>query len=76
MFGKGTFKSSGTFRPGASVTANHRSTLNEKDIFAYNEAEKVAANANEAVKAVQLYSQFLQEADNADEGNLLQYIYY
>ena len=72
MFGKGTFKSSGTFRPGASVTAN-RAAVNEKEISTFNEAEK-AANGNETVKAVQLYSQFLQEADNTDEGKNINYI--
>lgn len=73
MFGKGTFKSSGSFRPGASVTANNRVTLNEKEISAFNEAEKAAANGIEAVKAVQLYNQFLQEANNTDEGTHLLY---
>lgn len=76
MFGKGTFKSSGSFRPGASVTANNRVALNEKEISAFNEAEKAAANGNEAVKAVQLYNQFLQEANNTDEGKRENILYF
>lgn len=70
MFGKGTFKSSGSnnFRPSASVTATR--TGLEAKISTFNEAEKAAENVNDAVKAVQLYSQFLNEADNTDEGKI------
>ena len=66
MFGKGTFKSSGNFRPTASTVASSRVHLEEK-IYSFTEAEKAAAS-NESVKAVELYSKFLIEADNSDEG--------
>lgn len=66
MFGKGTFKSSSNFRPSVSNAASSRVNLEEK-ISSFNEAEKFAAS-NETVKAVELYSKFLNEADNSDEG--------
>ncbi len=65
MFGKGTFKSSG--RQSASVNALNRPSLETK-ISAFSDAEKTAESADGSVKAVQLYSRFLNEADNTDEG--------
>lgn len=73
MFGKGTFKSSGAFRPSASVAVNQ--SLSAEKIACFTEAEK-AYEASEAVKAVQLYTKFLHEAENVDEGSptFLQFI--
>ena len=67
MFGKGTFKSSSskTFRPIASVADNR--VLLESKISTFNEAEN---STEDAVKAVQLYNKFLNEADNTDEGTI------
>lgn len=62
MFGKGTFKSSGRPSASSSVTLNRPSL--ETKISTFNEAEK----SEDVVKAVQLYSQFINEADNLDEG--------
>ena len=65
MFGRGTFKSSGSFRPSVSATLTaNRVLTNEKIISTFNEAE----NENEPVKSVQLYNKFINEADNSDEG--------
>ena len=71
MFGKGTFKSSAAaFRPGVTLANNSVNNQNviEKNpsfIQIFNEAEKTA----DSIKAVQLYNQFLTEANNQDEGN-------
>lgn len=66
MFGKGTFKSSGNFRPTVSAVAE-RKILNEK-LTSFNDAEN-AEKCNDVVKAVQLYNKFLNETDNTDEGS-------
>lgn len=66
MFGKGTFKSSGNFRPSISNVTEEKS-LNEK-ISAFTEAE-ISEKSGDINKAVQLYSKFLNESENADEGN-------
>lgn len=66
MFGKGTFKSSGNFRPSASAAAENKVLCAKFTLF--NDAE-IAENSNDVVKAVHLYSKFLNEGDNTDEGN-------
>lgn len=66
MFGKGTFKSSGNFRPSASTVTENKVLCAKFTLF--NDAE-IAENSNNAVNAVHLYSKFLNEGDNTDEGN-------
>lgn len=66
MFGKGTFKSSGNFRPSTSIVTKNE-ILCAKITF-FNDAES-AENSNDVVKAVHFYSKFINEGDNTDEGN-------
>lgn len=68
MFGKGTFKSSGKTHTNVSVSTSGSHSFPNSKISVFNEAENAAGNANEVIKAVQLYNQFLNEADNSDEG--------
>ena len=66
MFGKGTFKSSGNFRPSTSAVTENKILCAKIALF--NDAES-AENSNDVVKAVHLYSKFINEGDNTDEGN-------
>lgn len=68
MFGKGTFKSYGSFRPNVSTAASPSTGLLFGDkINSFNEAEK-AHDLNEGPKAIELYKKFLSEAENSNEG--------
>lgn len=75
MFGKGTFKSSHNFRPNSSALASvQNKSIPSDDLLKFNEAE-IAANSNEIVKAVELYTQFiLCESSNSDDGTSLCFI--
>jgi hypothetical protein len=66
MFGKGTFKSSGNFRPSTSAVTENKESYTKFTLF--NDAEN-AENSNDVVTAVHLYSKFINEGDNMDEGN-------
>lgn len=67
MFGKGTFKSSGNFRPNVSAVAERKSF--DEQIKLFNDAEN-SGKFNDPIKAVQLYNKFLNDIDNTDEGNI------